>query len=63
MNPQEMAAKIGSGLLSFPVTHFDAELKFDEAPYRQHCSWLLEHDVAGLFAAVGAGAFFSLQPS
>lgn len=62
MNPQEMAAKIGSGLLSFPVTHFDAELKFDEAPYRQHCSWLLEHDVAGLFAAGGTGEFFSLQP-
>lgn len=63
MLPQEMAAKIGSGLLSFPVTHFDAELKFAAAPYRQHCAWLLEHDVAGLFAAGGTGEFFSLAPA
>lgn len=61
MSPQEMAAKIGSGLLSFPVTHFDADLQFDEAPYRDHCGWLLEHDVAGLFAAGGTGEFFSLN--
>jgi len=63
MSPQEMATRIGSGLLSFPVTHFDAELKFDEAPYRQHCAWMLEHDVAGLFAAGGTGEFFSLSPA
>jgi 5-dehydro-4-deoxyglucarate dehydratase len=62
MSPQEMATRIGSGLLSFPVTHFDAEMAFDPAPYRQHCSWLLEHDVAGLFAAGGTGEFFSLTP-
>ena len=61
MSPQEMAAKIGSGLLSFPVTHFDAELQFDAAAYRQHCSWLLEYEVAGLFAAGGTGEFFSLN--
>jgi len=62
MSPQEMAARIGSGLLSFPVTHFDSEFRFDEAPYRAHCAWLLEHDVAGLFAAGGTGEFFSLMP-
>ena len=62
MNPQEMAGKVGSGLLSFPVTHFDADFRFDEAPYRKHCSWLLEHEVAGLFAAGGTGEFFSLLP-
>ena len=61
MSPQEMAAKIGSGLLSFPVTHFDADLRFDVGPYREHCSWLLEYDVAGLFAAGGTGEFFSLN--
>jgi 5-dehydro-4-deoxyglucarate dehydratase len=63
MTPQDMARAIGLGLLSFPVTHFDADYQFDEAPYRQHCSWLLEHDVAGLFAAGGTGEFFSLTPS
>ncbi|ONG47726.1 5-dehydro-4-deoxyglucarate dehydratase [Pseudoroseomonas deserti] len=63
MTPDAMAKQIGSGLLSFPVTHFNAELGFDEAPYRQHVSWLLEHDPAGLFAAGGTGEFFSLSPS
>lgn len=63
MSPQEMATKIGSGLLSFPVTHFDANLQFDAAPYRDHCAWLLEHEVAGLFAAGGTGEFFSLNPT
>lgn len=63
MSPQEMAARIGSGLLSFPVTHFDSDLQFATGPYRDHCAWLLEHDVAGLFAAGGTGEFFSLQPS
>lgn len=59
----EMASKIGAGLLSFPVTHFNSDLEFDEAPFRDHCAWLLEHDVAGLFAAGGTGEFFSLTPT
>jgi 5-dehydro-4-deoxyglucarate dehydratase len=28
MGPSEMARKLGGGLLSFPVTHFDAESLF-----------------------------------
>ena len=28
MNPSEMAARIARGLLSFPVTHFDADDRF-----------------------------------
>ena len=60
MNPLELAKKIGEGLLSFPVTHLTKEFQFDESPYRQHISWLLEHKPAGLFAAGGTGEFFSL---
>ena len=60
MNPSELAKKIGEGLLSFPVTHFTKEFQFDESPYREHISWLLEHKPAGLFAAGGTGEFFSL---
>jgi 5-dehydro-4-deoxyglucarate dehydratase len=63
MAPIEMANRLGSGLLSFPVTHFDADLRFDEGPYRKHCSWLLERPLAGLFAAGGTGEFFSLTPA
>lgn len=62
MSPQEMALRIGGGLLSFPVTHFDSNHDFEEGPYREHCAWLLERDVAGLFAAGGTGEFFSLLP-
>ncbi len=63
MTPVEMAGVIGKGLLSFPVTHFTHDLSFDEHPYREHCDWLLQHDVAGLFAAGGTGEFFSLTPA
>ena len=62
MSPGEMAAKIGSGLLSFPVTHFNAAGEFDEAPFREHCEWMLEYELAGVFAAGGTGEFFSLTP-
>lgn len=61
--PREIADAIGSGLLSFPVTHFTAELDFDEASYREHVSWLSQFPVAGLFAAGGTGEFFSLTPA
>ena len=63
MTPQEMAAKIGSGLLSFPVTPFKADFSFDEATYRANMDWLCGYDVAGLFAAGGTGEFFSLTPT
>ena len=63
MSPAEMAKRIGEGLLSFPVTHFDAQLDFAEAPYREHIGWLLEHKPAALFAAGGTGEFFSLTPA
>jgi 5-dehydro-4-deoxyglucarate dehydratase len=60
MSPKELAKAIGAGLLSFPVTHFTAAFAFDEAPYREHIEWLLEHKPAGLFTAGGTGEFFSL---
>lgn len=60
--PAEMAGTIGRGLLSFPVTHFDASNRFDVANYRAHCAWLMDYELAGLFAAGGTGEFFSLTP-
>lgn len=60
--PVEMAGTIGRGLLSFPVTHFDANNRFDVGNYRAHCAWLMEHELTGLFAAGGTGEFFSLTP-
>jgi 5-dehydro-4-deoxyglucarate dehydratase len=60
--PTTMMQRLGSGLLSFPVTHFDAEGRFDERNYRAHCAWMLEYELSGLFAAGGTGEFFSLTP-
>ena len=62
MSPTEMAQRLGGGLLSFPVTHFDADGAFVEDEYRKHCAWMLEHELSGLFAAGGTGEFFSLTP-
>ena len=62
-DPIDVAKTIGGGLLSFPVTHFDAAGAFLEDPYRAHCAWMLGHELAGLFAAGGTGEFFSLTPT
>ncbi len=61
--PDELASSLGSGLLSFPVTHFTPDLEFDEAAYRNHLEWLSGYPVAGLFAAGGTGEGFSLTPA
>ncbi|MFD1149317.1 5-dehydro-4-deoxyglucarate dehydratase [Saccharothrix hoggarensis] len=61
-HPDALADRLASGLLSFPVTHFDADLRFDEARYREHLDWQAGFDVAGLFAAGGTGEGFSLSP-
>ncbi|WP_328392967.1 5-dehydro-4-deoxyglucarate dehydratase [Nocardia sp. NBC_00416] len=60
--PTELAEQLGSGLLSFPVTHFTQDLAFDEPAYRENIVRLGEYEVAGLFAAGGTGEFFSLTP-
>ncbi|GGS39788.1 5-dehydro-4-deoxyglucarate dehydratase [Streptomyces griseoviridis] len=61
--PAELGRRIGSGLLSFPVTHFRDDLSFDEDAYREHIVRLAAYDVGGLFAAGGTGEFFSLTPA
>lgn len=62
LSPTELAQRLGSGLLSFPVTHFTRDLAFDEAAYRDSIVRLSKYEVAGLFAAGGTGEFFSLTP-
>ncbi|AJP05151.1 5-dehydro-4-deoxyglucarate dehydratase [Streptomyces cyaneogriseus subsp. noncyanogenus] len=61
--PAELGHRIGSGLLSFPVTHFGDDLSFDEGAYRENIVRLAKYDVGGLFAAGGTGEFFSLTPA
>jgi 5-dehydro-4-deoxyglucarate dehydratase len=63
LTPREVAQRLGSGLLSFPITHLTGEGAFDERGYREHIAWLAEFPAAGLFAAGGTGEFFSLTPA
>jgi 5-dehydro-4-deoxyglucarate dehydratase len=60
-SPADVAQQLGSGLLSFPVTHFAPDLSFDETAYRENIAWLSGYDASGLFAAGGTGEFFSLS--
>jgi 5-dehydro-4-deoxyglucarate dehydratase len=62
MSPQELKAVIQSGLLSFPLTDFDRELRFDPKAYAQRLEWLMPYGATALFAAGGTGEFFSLEP-
>ena len=62
MTPQNLKAALGSGLLSFPVTHFDAAGAFARDSYQRHVEWLSGFDAPVLFAAGGTGEFFSLTP-
>lgn len=59
-SPDDLRRVLGSGLLSFPVTHATADYAFDEPAYRLHLQRLTGYDVAGLFAPGGTGEFFSL---
>ncbi|NAZ83077.1 5-dehydro-4-deoxyglucarate dehydratase [Kineococcus sp. R8] len=59
-SPDELREALGSGLLSFPVTHTHADLSLDEDAYRAHVAHLGAFDASGLFAAGGTGEFFSL---
>jgi 5-dehydro-4-deoxyglucarate dehydratase len=62
MQPSELKVALGAGLLSFPVTPFDANGSFNEDPYRSHVNWLSGFGASVLFAAGGTGEFFSLAP-
>jgi len=62
MTPDELRATLRSGLLSFPVTDFDAEGDFAPASYRARLEWLASYGPSALFAAGGTGEFFSLEP-
>jgi 5-dehydro-4-deoxyglucarate dehydratase len=56
----ELKQTLASGLLSFPITDFDAQGNFNEASYRKRLEWLMPYGATGLFAAGGTGEFFSL---
>jgi len=63
MHPQELKRVLESGLLSFPLTDFDANLQFNPGPYAERLEWLMPYGASALFAAGGTGEFFSLEPA
>ncbi|MDX0485575.1 5-dehydro-4-deoxyglucarate dehydratase [Sinorhizobium medicae] len=63
MSPEEIKSRVGSGLLSFPVTHFTSDYKLNLESCRRHVEWLSGFGAAALFAAGGTGEFFSLSPN
>ncbi|WP_069384642.1 5-dehydro-4-deoxyglucarate dehydratase [Halomonas caseinilytica] len=52
---------ISDGLLSFPVTDFDTEGRFDAESYRQRLEWFISHEISAVFVAGGTGEFFNLS--
>ncbi len=62
MTPAELKKTMSSGLLSFPVTDFNASGDFRADTYRQRLEWLMPYGATVLFAAGGTGEFFSLTP-
>jgi len=61
MTPTELKQALSTGLLSFPLTDFDAELNFEPRGYRDRLEWLMPYGATVLFAAGGTGEFFSLE--
>jgi 5-dehydro-4-deoxyglucarate dehydratase len=51
---------VGDGLLSFPITDFDADGNFDSESYRKRLEWFISHDISAVFVAGGTGEFFNL---
>jgi 5-dehydro-4-deoxyglucarate dehydratase len=62
MEPSELKSVLLDGLLSFPVTDFDADGDFEPRGYRRRLEWLAPYGASALFAAGGTGEFFSLAP-
>ena len=62
MTPQELKQIVSEGLLSFPVTDFDAQGNFNAGGYAKRLEWLAPYGASALFAAGGTGEFFSLEP-
>jgi len=60
MHHQDLKTIMSSGLLSFPLTDFDAHGDFNAKGYAERLEWLAPYGASALFAAGGTGEFFSL---
>lgn len=60
--PNDLKQILSSGLLSFPITDFDAQGDFVASTYADRLEWLAPYGATALFVAGGTGEFFSLTP-
>lgn len=63
MHHEELKKIIGEGLLSFPLTDFDEQHRFNKTSHIKRLEWLMPYGASALFSAGGTGEFFSLEPS
>lgn len=63
IEPTDLREIIRDGLLSFPITPFDADDNFSKRTFQAHLEWLSQYNVSGLIVAGGTGEMFSLAPS
>lgn len=56
-----VTAALGDGLLSFPITDFDKNGRFDAESYRRRLEWFISHEISAVFVAGGTGEFFNLS--
>jgi 5-dehydro-4-deoxyglucarate dehydratase len=62
ITPQDLKQTLSSGLLSFPITDFDANGDFKPGTYIERLEWLAPYGATALFVAGGTGEFFSMTP-
>lgn len=60
MQTDQLQQILSHGLLSFPLTDFDANGDFEPQGYARRLEWLMPYGASALFAAGGTGEFFSL---
>lgn len=61
LSVEQIRNSLSDGLLSFPVTDFDAQGNFNPETFRQRIESFIEHNVSAVFVAGGTGEFFSLS--
>jgi 5-dehydro-4-deoxyglucarate dehydratase len=60
MELAKIKSSLEDGLLSFPVTDFDAKGNFKADTFTERVEWFVSHEVSSVFVAGGTGEFFSL---
>ena len=61
MEPSQLRTSLENGVIAFPITPFDDELKLDLDGLRSNLEYLLQYDFKAIVAAGGTGEMYSLS--